>query len=199
MKICSVTGCEVAAIARGWCPTHYNAWHNHGDPLHPRLKAKNGELEEWLRKHASFEGSDCLIWPYGRMSKGYAGIVFPRHLNGKATGAGRFMCELAHGKAPSPSHEAAHSCGNGHKACVNPNHIRWSTHEENELDKDLHGTRCIGTRFSTAKLDDDKVRQIRIIKKKNPQKNNQEIAYIFGVSRAAIHQVLSGKRWRHVV
>jgi hypothetical protein len=54
--------------------------------------------------------------------------------------ATRVMCKLAHGPAPTPKHHAAHSCGKGHEACINPKHLRWATPRENAADAKLHGT-----------------------------------------------------------
>lgn len=31
--LCSITGCGVKAVARGWCQKHYARWDRHGDPL----------------------------------------------------------------------------------------------------------------------------------------------------------------------
>lgn len=30
---CKISGCEIAAYARGWCNKHYQRWRKHGDPL----------------------------------------------------------------------------------------------------------------------------------------------------------------------
>src|SRR4051812_5100930 len=100
----------------------------------PPNKGK-GEAVAWLREHALYCGDDCLIWPFSR-ARGYGNFGYL----GKNIYAHRFMCELIHGPAPTPDHHAAHSCGNGHKACVNPMHITWKTSSENMRDKELHGT-----------------------------------------------------------
>lgn len=38
MAACSALGCSRAAVARGWCGKHYQAWKVHGDPLGSRPK-----------------------------------------------------------------------------------------------------------------------------------------------------------------
>lgn len=30
--ICSIDDCDKTAVARGWCPAHWNRWRTHGDP-----------------------------------------------------------------------------------------------------------------------------------------------------------------------
>ena len=52
-----------------------------------------------------------------------------------------------------------------------------------------------GTKNGMAKLDETKVRQIRSMRVVATQEN---IAVLFGVSRRAVGQILSGKRWKHV-
>lgn len=51
----------------------------------------------------------------------------------KATNPARLICEWFHGPPPSPVHEAGHTCPNGeNECCVNPDHLKWMTREENE-------------------------------------------------------------------
>lgn len=38
MNICTVSDCGKPTVGRGYCRTHYNRWHTHGDPLHERAK-----------------------------------------------------------------------------------------------------------------------------------------------------------------
>ena len=89
---------------------------------------------EWLLDHVSFEGEECLIWPFNKQN-GYAGCI---SADGRRQYACRVMCKLAHGPAPTPKHEVAHSCGKGDEACINPKHLRWATSAENGADRKLH-------------------------------------------------------------
>lgn len=187
--ICAIEGCAAKVECRGWCHKHYMRWYKHGDP-NLLLRAENGEPARWLIEHVTFEGTDCLIWPFGRAGKGYAG---PVTIEGRTALACRFMCEMANGPPPSSEHEAAHSCGKGTDSCIHPKHLRWATQSENDADKDVHGTRTRGIGYASAKLNDDAVRRIRTM-----AGTQQEIADYFGVSRNAIRQVLDGKTWSHV-
>jgi hypothetical protein len=126
------------------CGAHYQRALKYGDPL--AGGTPKGELERWLRAHANYSGDDCLKWPFGTKGNGYGHLAF----NGRKTSASNAMCELAHGSAPSPAHEAAHSCGNGHAGCVNPSHLRWATRLENVHDAMRDGTTSRGAAHSNA-------------------------------------------------
>lgn len=185
---CTIDGCGRPVVARGWCKRHYDRWRRHGNPdicLKP-LSAR-GDPAKWLRENCSRSGDECLIWPFAKFPDGRA------HMNGaKPT---RLMCELAHGKPPSSRHEAAHSCGKGHEACINPVHLRWATPVENQADRVQHGTLLMGSRLPQSKLTEDDVLQIRALSKTMQQK---EIATLFNVGKTCIHKILKGVSWRHV-
>lgn len=98
----------------------------------------NGKTIQWIRDHQAYQHDDwCLMWPFSR-TRGYGTFVYL----GKGYYAHRFMCELVHGEPPTPAHQAAHSCGNGHLGCVNPKHLAWKTQSENQLDCREHGTQA---------------------------------------------------------
>lgn len=115
----------------------------------------------------------CLHWPYNT-SGGYGQL----RMNGGPKWVHRLVCEATHGPAPTPKHEAAHSCGNGHLGCVNPHHISWKTRAENFADKLTHGTHNQGSKHPLAKLAEDEIREIRNLRGTLTQK---EMARIFGV------------------
>lgn len=115
--------------------------------------------------------------------------------HGKQSVASRVMCELAHGKPPTAEHEAAHSCGNGHLGCINPKHLRWATHIENEADKLMHGTRPRGERQGSAKLKTSDVLAIRSMAGKLSQR---KIGELFGVQQTHVGRLIRGERWGHI-
>ena len=183
-SICSIDGCEKAATSgNGFCGTHYARWRRHGDPLGGKHNTSPGDAEAWLQDHASFEGKECLIWPFARQQSGLPERLM---INRKRYGAHRRMCEIVNGPPPTSNHVTAHNCGKGHLGCVNPNHLRWATQLENEADKALHGT---------IKLNEEKVRQIRNMPK---TMTHESIANAYGVSRSNITNILNGKIWQWV-
>lgn len=115
-----------------------------------------GKGIDLLRSLVSYQGDDCVDWPYSKGIDGYGRLGFQK----KIYTANRLMCILAHGEPPTPKHYAAHSCGNGHLGCVNPRHLSWKTVRENEADKREHGT-AGGGRGSRTTLTMEQIADIR--------------------------------------
>src|SRR5258708_162153 len=95
-----------------------------------------GKALAWIMAHVDYDGDGCLPWPFATDTHGYG--MFGA--NGEHHKAHLFMCQQMHGPRPSPKHQASHSCGQGHKACVHPKHVSWKTRSENHLDRRRHGT-----------------------------------------------------------
>lgn len=184
--VCSVEGCGKPNASHNLCPAHLMRLLRHGDVNHGGevvMKAKVGEPLQWLLAHVDHKGDSCLTWPYSRDSAGYGGILY----EGRDDRPHRVMCRLVHGEPPSHEQNlAAHSCGNGHLGCVNPNHLRWATFVENMEDKRLHGTHG-------RKLTEAKVRAIRCL-----ALDAEETAEIFGVTAETVEHVRSRKTWTHI-
>jgi hypothetical protein len=128
------------------------------------------------------------------MSNGYANI----QRNGKKELVSRIVCGAVNGPAPTPKHEAAHSCGMGHKGCISPKHLRWATRKENEDDKFLHGTRQHSKtpkpRRRRNKLTLDDVREIIILSRTLTQ---YELARKFNVHQSSISHIITRATWRN--
>lgn len=186
-SICQIDGCEKPTKARGLCGAHYHRMRRHGDPHGG--KTAHGEPERYLREIVlCFEGKECLTWPYQRSGGGYGYV-------GKGSarlGAHRVVCEAYRGPPPSPRHEAAHSCGNGHLGCVNPRHLSWKTPSENQADRLAHGTMLRGSSHPGAQLTESAVQEIRALRGVVAGK---EVARRYGVSRATVSQIQSRASW----
>lgn len=193
-KPCNVHGCNRNADRgangkNGYCCSHAQKLAKYGDPTFGGSKTPNGELLRYIKQTAlKHAGDECLSWPYGTNGVGYGVISFV----GKRMSATRLVCTLAHGEPPTPDHDAAHQCGNGHLGCVNPSHLAWKTKTENAADKKIHGTVNIGERNGSSKLTAQQVTDIMLLKGCKPK---SEIAKSFGVSRTTIEFIHSGKKW----
>lgn len=147
---------------------------------HTKLRG-TGKGIAWILARVSYNGDDCQFWPlhchpktgYGEMS-----------LNGKIMKAHRHMCELAHGLAPSPLHQAAHECGN--RNCCNPRHLSWKTPSGNQLDRRKHGTTSHWQWGKNPKLSPEQ--RAEIIEARG-QKTQQELADEFGVTFQTISYI----------
>jgi hypothetical protein len=187
--VCQAPGCTKPARQGGCCYAHYQRRRRYGD--FDTVKKLPFGAQNWLREHVSESGNDCLIWPFARNSQGY-GVV---ELNGRQTSLQHAMCTLAYGAAPTPKHQAAHSCGNGHLGCGNPNHLRWATATENAADTLIHGTRARGERQGSSKLSENAVREIRSLAGRTKQR---DIAVAFGVSQGQVNRIVQRRQWAWV-
>lgn len=150
--------------------------------------AKEGKGIAWIRKHTAHADDACLPWPFWiDKTNGYGRCGF----DAKLYWAHRLMCEMAHGPAPSASHQAAHSCGRGHEGCVNPRHLSWKTRSQNQRDRRKHGTSRakFGHRW---KLTPAQVAEIRA---QGGIKTQRELAAMYGVTWQTIGMILRRETW----
>lgn len=187
---CSVAGCDRPHDSNGFCGAHSMRLKRHGDPLGGGTS--HGEpLDFLINVAARYDGKECLIWPYGTGSEGRPII----HVGDTTRSASRYLCEFVYGPPPTPSHEAAHSCGKGHLRCIAPGHLRWATKVENEADKLIHGTHQFGENNPVAKLTEDEVEMIRSLR---GQIRQREIAARFGISQSSVSLIQRGINWRQI-
>jgi hypothetical protein len=148
-------------------------------------------LDYFLNTVLVFKGDECLIWPFGRTSKGYAANLL---YNGISQPVHRHVCTYRHGPPPFPGAEASHICGKGNEACTNPNHVLWETHSENERRKRDHGTDSRGTRNGRANLSEAQVLAILL-----DDGDYLTIAKAYGISHSIVSHIKNGRVWQHVI
>lgn len=187
---CEIDGCGRPRFNRGLCQRHYGRFLSHGDPRAGRVSP--GTLTAWILNHAEHDGDECLPWPFAPGGDGHGRLKFGDR--GRMV-ASRAMCIAAHGEPPTPKHQAAHSCGNGHNGCCNQKHLRWATGAENSADSLVHGTRARGEKHGASKLSAEVVREIRALAGTMPM---PRIAERFDISREHARDIARGKRWAHV-
>ena len=188
-KLCSIPGCGKPSIAHGWCNGHYKRFKRHGDPLGGGLSS--GAAMRYFRETVlPYRGDECLPWPFAN-NKGYGLVRF----RGRQWFVSRAVCESIHGHPPTPTHEAAHTCGRGWAGCCTPRHIVWKTPTQNQADRKVHGTDQFGEKNTQSKLSDAAVREIRSLK---GTATLRELGDRYGMTPSAIGYVLRGKTWAHV-
>lgn len=186
-RTCSVDGCDKRHSFHGYCGAHAMRLKQHGDPLGGGTAW--GETDRFFREVVlTYVGDECLFWPYNKNTQGYGQM----QRDGRPKSVHRIVCEAEHGPPPTPKHEAAHSCGNGHLACVTKHHLSWKTHADNAADTVIHGTSLRGTKNPFAKLTEAQVVEIRALRGTMSQRR---IAEEFGVAQSQISCVLSGRTW----
>lgn len=185
--ICSLDGCGKPHKARGYCEVHYRSLLYRGDPT-SRL-CNRGEPQRYYREVVlTYKGDECLIWPFGKDRNGYGQISVER----QSRTVSRQVCIDINGPPPGENFDAAHSCGNGHLACVAPNHLRWATRKENMADKKIHGTHLRGQAAPSSKLTSKDVEEI---KRQASQRLQRDIAADFGIHQGQVSKIIAGKRW----
>ena len=183
-RICSIQNCPRPLFQKSFCSAHYKRWWRHGDPL--AGSTYHRALPNWIEAHKDHEGSECLIWPFSKYGSGHA--AFSVGHKGKIVS--RIMCEHRHGPPPTPQHDAAHSCGKGHLACVNPMHLDWKTKSENQADRIAHGTLIRGEEHKLSKLKAHQVIEIR-----NSSGTLKALAAEYGVCPSNIFAIKHKIRW----
>jgi hypothetical protein len=154
-------------------------------------RAKKGAPLAWLLAHKDHQGDGCLTWPFGVKSNGYGQLFY----HGKNVGAHRLMCEIAHGAPAGNVNSAAHICGKGHLACVNPRHLQWKTPRENHADKILHGTHLSGEMMGGSTLTNGEVIAIIALRGKLPL---AQVAELFGTTTGQVSRIQMRMGWKSV-
>ena len=161
-------------------------WQRRFGSLGVRIRAKLGDHLRWIEAHKDYTGDDCLFWPYCRHAHGYGKTA----VNGSTVYVHQVMCKHRNGPAPVDKPEAAHSCGNGHAGCVNPQHLRWASRRENVADAIAHGTIAKGERNAHAKLTAADVLVVR-----SSPDSRLELSRRFNVSKTTIDCIIWRKSW----
>lgn len=188
--ICSVEGCDKICRTAGMCSKHYQRQRT-GRPLDTPDRLFRGAREKFAETAALAATDECIEWPYSKFRDGYGRTRF----RGVNTYAHRAVCTLAHGEMPVGMSDAAHSCNN--RSCVNPRHLRWATHADNEGDKVVHGTLRFGEKVNFAKLTAADVIEIRRLLAERILVQSK-IAERFGISQGGVSLIATGKRWARV-
>lgn len=135
---------------------------------------------------------NCWKWIGGICSGGYGTFW----ADGKVRSAHRVSLVI-HGQDLIVGLDVIHSCDRAF--CVNPSHLSQGTTKRNVrecIERGRHISPC-GVKSGKARLDDDKVREIRRLFEGGSTKLG--LSKQFGVARSVIQSVLWGKTWKHVV
>ena len=185
---CKIEGCDSKPYCRSMCQKHYERVLRNGDPHKLKINfTRRGAVKKWLddiHSERPWEKSDsCIIWPFFK-TNGYP------TLNSKRVH--REFLKRYSGDPPFNNMDCAHSptkCTS--RACINPNHLRWATRSENEIDKFKTGKEVRQFGEGHVKLDAEKARAIFMA-----SGTLNSIAKDYGVSRSAVEKIKYRKTWK---
>lgn len=187
-RICNLESCDNAYKSNNYCSKHLKRQLTHGDPHMVIKKERSQEGRIWLESNKDYNGDDCLVFPFFKSKAGYGRF----YLGDKHTYAHRYMCELKNEKTTRARNVCRHLCGNGHKGCVNPLHLKWGTAKENGEDTVMHGKSTRGERNPMSKLKNNQVLEIVKLSK---TKTRKEIARIHKIKISLVNDILRGCLW----
>lgn len=185
-RLCSIPDCGKIARKRDYCQLHHDRYLRPADPFGRRVP-RGTALRFFHEVALPYEGNDCLTWPLST-TKGYGQIRY----DDRPQLVSRLVCAHVHGPAPTPDHQAAHSCGRGKFGCVTKRHLSWKTQVENEADKLIHGTSPRGEKSGTSKLTASNVLEIRALA---GTMLHREIAAKFGIERRTVGHIIERHIW----
>jgi hypothetical protein len=96
---------------------------------------------------------------------------------------------------PNPLSKPCANHKNGIRDDNRIDNLEWATHQENIKHANKTGLSKIGSQRSWAKLDEDKVKEIRLLLQDGVLQKN--IAKQFGVSQTGISKIKIGLTWTH--
>lgn len=141
---------------------------NCGTEFHPtNRKQKYCSIICNIKDNIAIDSNECWNW-IGFKSKGGYG----QFTNNSVTRfTHRVMCESTHGPAPKDKQFTLHACDN--RACCNPDHLRWGSHQDNMDDMKERYKSVHGVERRNAKLTEEQV--IEIIEKLKNFKNGDYV------------------------
>lgn len=105
----------------------------------------------------------------------------------------RIVLRVFRGEPPNGM-EGAHNDGDPGNNRLN--NLRWDTHSRNDADKDIHGTRPIGSKHANSKINEETAEKIKSLLSSG--KSQVDISRGLGVHISCIANIAQGKAWRHI-
>lgn len=134
----------------------------------------------------------CWLWIGARVPNGYGSLG--NVLGRSQVGAHRVSWLLNRGPIPKGM-MVCHTCDV--RLCIRPDHLFLGGSQANMLDASAKGRIARGSRHGWAKLDAEKVREIRALYSAGV--SSSEIGERFGIHYSNVWLIVTRKRWRHVL
>ena len=156
--------------------------------------------ERFWAKVDKRDDNECWPWKGAKSKTGHGNMYHPDWK--RAQPAYRISYEINKGIITEGKH-ILHSCDNGN--CVNPNHLREGTHQENMKDmfdrnRNFPIPHYCGENHGMSKLTSEQVRQIKdeIVSRNSKYGTCQKLANEYNVDVSLISLIKRGKIWKHV-
>lgn len=182
---CKAEGCARAAWAQGYCDPHYKQLRKLGI-----LQPKRIVGDPVARFHASYTinaTTGCWEWTGWIHPKQYGVLVVGGE--SKKIRAHRFSFELFCGEIPQGVF-VCHACDN--RKCVNPDHLFLGTARDNNQDCIQKGRAAFQVGTAPVKVSWHMATTMRVLYARG-QHSMREIAEIYGLSKASVSGILTGR------
>ena len=190
--ICTQKDCEKERYGRQLhCRPHYRQFAKYGAINLPLRKIGEGTTKAtrfWSRGLLTANDQKCWNWN-GFINDGGYGKATMTVNGSKLTYAHQVAYYLSNGKVPTLW--VLHSCDN--RRCINPNHLREGTHQDNTDDMIERQRQAFGERHGNAILLNEQVRNMRA-----SSKSHKEIAAELGVPYGVVHAARTGITYKNV-
>ncbi len=150
--------------------------------------------ERFTRLCSPKDKNGCILWTGGKVPKGYGTISLGGEIADQHAYAHRVAWELARGPIP-PGLHVLHKCDI--PGCVAIDHLFLGTNAENVADMMSKGRGPNGERSGSAKLTEEKVREIRD-RYAAGETDQHNLANEYGVGHANISAIVLRKTWKHI-
>lgn len=192
--VCTAESCARSQQAKGFCIKHYNRWRRTGNPNQARRMMPRGSTLHHRIEAQRTAGSpdSCWEWEGTIHHSGYGHM----QVDGVQKSAHIWAYIDANGPIPE-GQMVLHSCDN--RRCVNPNHLRLGSHQDNMDDK-VERDRCsrlMGELGPSRKITESDA--VEIIQRYATESiSSAALGRDYGISPSQVQFIVNGKRWPHL-
>ena len=173
--------CGKPSVGREYCKAHYRAFMKYGDPNY-KVNMRGVPFE---RRYTI--DKDCWLWIGSTDTCGYG--IWVAHGQRYAHRASY----VRHKGAIPPGLHVMHTCD--HPNCVNPEHLKAGTHQENMADLRAKGRAYGAEGESNLSAKITEAQAVAIIK---DARSVKEIAEHYGLTKSSIVNIKKGKTWSYL-